>query len=197
MGLLDRIASFLRRRTFGTYNGESCGDLIALGQTQGAKAAILAFESALMQKWQQDGVELSDVEFDILAVRALEREVNNGGFRQFFFNDSRVFTEIIPLALRKIGCDKSLEAAENAIAIMGTTDAEKLRELTDYSVPHENDERLSRLNECDSTYYRCGEDVVGSLFNYVVENRQQIDLSAITLGSGSVETTPVRGLIRC
>ena len=58
-------------------------------------------------------------EIIVLAVEALEREVNNGGYSQFFVNSSREFTPIIVHALLRIDCIKTVEITKDAIRAAG------------------------------------------------------------------------------
>ena len=71
------------------YSGESTDTLIALENEYRLDSIVLAFEEALDQKTARSGTDsLTAEEHVILAVEALEREVNNGGYSQFFFNSS-------------------------------------------------------------------------------------------------------------
>ncbi len=72
------------------YNGESVDELIALEGKYRTDSLVLAFEQAMDQKEARVGEDkLTAEEHVILAVEALEREVNNGGYEQFFLNASR------------------------------------------------------------------------------------------------------------
>src|SRR6266849_547049 len=101
------------------YNGESVDDLIALEGKYRTDSLVLAFEEALDKKAARLGdAKLSDEERVILAIEALEREVNNGGYDQFFVNSSREYAPIIVNALRRIGCPKVAEITQKALKIM-------------------------------------------------------------------------------
>jgi Domain of unknown function (DUF4375) len=77
---------------------------------------VLAFEQAIDQKAVRDGEGgLSVEERIILAIEALEREVNNGGYHQFFVNSSRGFAPMIVQALVRIGCPRTAEITQRAI----------------------------------------------------------------------------------
>ena len=71
------------------YAGESAEQLLALTASHRLDSLAVAFETALGQKAFKlgDGA-LSVAERDVLAIEALEREVNNGGYGQFFSNSS-------------------------------------------------------------------------------------------------------------
>ena len=45
---------------------------------------------------------LTDAEHDVLAIEALEREVNNGGYSQFFVNGSLEFVPTVVAACSRI-----------------------------------------------------------------------------------------------
>ena len=87
------------------YTGQTTDELIALEGEYRTDSLVLAFEQALDQKTARAGTEeLTAEERVVLAVEALEREVNNGGYGQFFTNDSNEYTPIIVDALMRIGC---------------------------------------------------------------------------------------------
>src|SRR2546421_12023246 len=77
------------------YSGQTVQQLIALERDYRIDSLVLAFEQAMDQKAARVGYEnLTDAERTILAVEALEREVNNGGYGQFFVNSSREYAPI-------------------------------------------------------------------------------------------------------
>ena len=64
-----------------SYTGQSTDQLIALEQNYRTDSIVLAFEDALRQKEERVGIAgLTDAERVVLAVEALEAEVNNGGY---------------------------------------------------------------------------------------------------------------------
>jgi hypothetical protein len=96
----ERIDAFLKSRPgpvwLGGYSGQSVEELLSLEVTHRCDSLVLAFEEAIGQKAQRDGVRgLTTEERVVLAVEALEREVNNGGYDQFFINASREFAPTI------------------------------------------------------------------------------------------------------
>ena len=83
-----------RRRPFWTWRVEYRTDSL-----------VLAFEEAIQKKAESSPI--SKEERYVLAVEALEREVNNGGYDQFFLNSSHDFMDVIKEALVAIGCPKT------------------------------------------------------------------------------------------
>jgi len=100
------------------YAGQSVDELINLQETHRIDSLVLAFESALDCK-KDSGKDMSEVEMIILAVEALEREVNNGGFSQFFYNSSVEYTPIIVDSLEAIGCTEIADLIKKAIDLLG------------------------------------------------------------------------------
>ena len=138
---------------------------------------MLAFEEALDQKSARVGASnLTSEERVILAVEALEREVNNGGYDQFFVNSSREYAGVIVDALRRINCPKTAEITHKALQIVQSapmTDEEI--ENGDWAL-EENEDCHEALEECDSLYYEGPENIGGSLFAFIKANRARIAL---------------------
>lgn len=156
------------------YSGQSVGDLIALEGRYRTDSLVLAFEQAMDQKAARVGEnKLAIEERIILAIEALEREVNNGGYGQFFVNSSREYAPIIVDALRRIGCPITAEITQKALRIVQQTP------MTDDEIENgtweENEERQDALAECDSLYFGRPENIEESLFAFIKANRARID----------------------
>jgi hypothetical protein len=102
------------------YAGQSLEELLALDGKCRVDSLIVAMEQALEQKSAREGDDsLSYEEAIVLAVEALEREVNNGGYSQFFVNTSRVYTPIVVGALRRVNCPVTAVITETAMKAAG------------------------------------------------------------------------------
>src|SRR6266436_4791635 len=158
------------------YSGESTDALIALENEYRLDSIVLAFEEALDQKPARSGIDsLTAEEQVILAVEALEREVNNGGYSQFFFNSSNKYAPIIVDALQRIGCPEAARLTKRAIHIVGvdpTTRSHSYQNAIAELTP-EQDEALGR---CDTEYYRVVGDLAGPLFQFIKSERGRIVL---------------------
>lgn len=156
------------------YSGETVEELIALEGKYRIDSLVLAFEQAMDQKAARVGDdELTDEEGIILAIEALEREVNNGGYGQFFVNSSREYAPMIVRALRRIGCPKTADITQNALDIVQRIP------ITDEEIENgtweENEERQQSLGECDSLYFERPENIEESLFAFIKANRAKIE----------------------
>jgi hypothetical protein len=155
------------------YSGESVDELIALEGKYRTDSLVLAFEQAMNQKAARVGDgKLTVQERVILAVEALEREVNNGGYGQFFVNTPE-YAPVIVDALRRIGCSQTAEITQRALAIVQKSP------MTDEQIQNgtweEDEERQAALGECDSLYFDGPENIEESLFAFINASRAKIE----------------------
>lgn len=157
------------------YDGQSVEELIGLQKTHRIDSIVLAFESALDRK-KDSGKEMSDAELIVLAVEALEREVNNGGYSQFFYNSSAEYTSIIVESLRAIGCNEIADLTQTAIGLLGLDSLDP--EIIEERMDPDDDELEEALGELDGIYYSEVDDIPGyALFEYIKNNRNEIKLA--------------------
>jgi hypothetical protein len=106
------------------YRGQTVKELLALEGKFRVDSLVVAFEEAMRQKAARLGMKnLTEEERIILAVEAIEREVNNGGYDQFFVNAPE-FAPAIVKSLRRIDCPKTATITQRALDSLG------LRHLT-------------------------------------------------------------------
>ena len=158
------------------YSGQTTSELTALEGVYRTDSIVLAFEEALDQKADRVGREgLSDEELVVLAVEALEREVNNGGHHQFFSNPSRIYAPMIVDALNRIGSATAARICSDAIELLGiegpiTVDA------VERAIYTESEGRDRKLDDLDHQYYTTVGDLSGLLFEFIKKNREKIVL---------------------
>jgi len=76
------------------YSGQKTSELIGLEREYCIPSLILAFEEAIARESMHR--RLSEEERIVLAVEALEREVNNGGYSQFFITTPHLRQSSLP-----------------------------------------------------------------------------------------------------
>lgn len=145
------MATSAQREWLRGYSGQSVDELIALASTHRIDSLVVAFEEALGRK---QGA-LTPEEQIILAVEALEREVNNGGYDQFFSN-APDFAPLIVDALRRIGCEKTAGVTQQAAAAL------------------EKPERAEVFSKCDDSYLSDPEPIAERLFDFIKANKSRI-----------------------
>ena len=156
------------------YNGQTVDELIQLQETHRIDSIVLAFEAALDSR-KDKGEKISEVELTILAVEAFDREVNNGGFSQFFYNSSVEYTPIIVQCLGTIGCNELATLAQKSINILNLTslDPDSIEQRMD----PDDDKLEEALGELDDIFYETQEAIAYALFEYIKSNRLNISLS--------------------
>jgi len=158
------------------YGGQSLGELIAMESTHRIDSLVLAIESALDLKAEDRGAAtLSSAERVVLAVEALERQVNNGGYDQFFLNSSKAYASELERALRAIGCPEQADIARRAVealAIKGPVTAESVEAAHSAG----GDDLMDVLSSLDDEYSSCDEPIADRLFAFVKANRAAIRL---------------------
>ncbi len=156
------------------YDGQTVDELIALHKTHRIDSIVLAFEADLDSR-KELGEELSAVELTILAVEAFERELNNGGFSQFFYNSSVEYSPTIVNCLKLIGCNELANLTQKAIDILGVSSLDP--DLIEERMDAEDEELEDALGELDDIFYEIEEAPAYALFEYIKNNRESIKLS--------------------
>ena len=148
--------------------GRSIEQLIELEDSCRIDSIVVAIEESLMAK-----ADMTPSEEIVLAVEAMEREVNNGGFEQFFLNSSYEYAPILVAALQKIGASQTASIANRAMRVLGAGadwSPERYEEVTS-----EADETvLEELRACDDAYYAAGEAIAEKLFGFIKANQADI-----------------------
>jgi hypothetical protein len=160
-----------------SYSGQTTDELINLGKKYRTDSIVLAFEQAIDQKAYKIGTPaLSKEEIIVLSIESLEREINNGGYDQYFTNSSKEYVPYIVDALNKIGSNEGAEITQKAIDALNIT-GEVTEEKIDAIMGEDNNERTKKLNECDEQYYQEVGDLSEKLFEFIRANRKNIVLT--------------------
>ena len=160
-------------RFFESYRGETTEQLLSLVGEYRIDSLVLAFERAIQLKAAHS--PLSRQERYVLAIEALEREVNNGGYRQFFLNSSHEFIDMIEEALKTIGCPKTSLITRDAITALNITGPVNGRKAEE-AILADDQTILNTLSAFDSRYYDTKEAITERLFAWISENQGLIKL---------------------
>jgi hypothetical protein len=153
------------------YKGQSTEELLALEGKFRTDSLVLAFEEAIQRKARSS---ISPEELHVLAVEGLEREVNNGGYGQFFANSSSEFAPVIEAALRAIDCPKTADITRDAVAALRV---ERLTAAAVTAAARHDDQTIQQaLGECDERYFASGEPIADRLFRWIAANRDRIQV---------------------
>lgn len=107
----------------------------------------------------------------VIFVGNLEREINNGGFHQFFFNSSGHFTHETVEALKAIKAFKTAGIVTKSISVWSNQAVPKDR-LKRQDILEQIEERAEPIwNECDQEFYKYEDDILALLLDYVKSNK--------------------------
>ena len=94
-------------KSFDAYSGQTMDQLLSLEGQYRTDSLVVAIEQANGRKGARKGAEsLTGEERIVLAVEALESEVNNGGYSQYFVNRHEL-APIIVESLLRIDCPET------------------------------------------------------------------------------------------
>ena len=152
-----------------SYEGQSTEELLALERRFRVDSLVLAFEQAIQGKSPDS---ISTEESYVLAVEGLEREVNNGGYSQFFGNSSGEFAPVIEAALRAIDCPKTADITRDAVAALRV---ERLTAEAVATAALSEDESINQaLAACDDRYFANDEPIADRLFRWIAANKDRV-----------------------
>ena len=116
---------------------------------------------------------LSNEEKVIFLVSQIEGEVNNGGFSQFFYNNSGNFANETAAALWEIGAEKTANICARALAPFGGT-VPNNREERETMLGNTFTDKIDKvLNQCDKEFYEGADDLTELQLEFVLKNRNR------------------------
>lgn len=134
---------------------------------------VIALTEHLDNKTQygEDMSVLSEAERIFYITQALETEVNNGGFSQFFYNSSGDFSNELVSAFTAIGANTTASICQRAVAAFGQ------------DIPVDRDEREELLTEleskgidkiweeCDDAFYAYDDNLNELNYKFVMKHK--------------------------
>ena len=155
-----------------SYSGQTIQQVIALKGSYRLDSLVGVVEQALCDV---SLIELTKSERVVVAVEALEREVNNGGYDQFFINSSSEFAPFVVQALEIIGCPKVAAISAKALAelhLPEPIDGNTVTKITLHLAP----DGIARLSELDEEYFANDESIENCLFKFIEQHADEIHI---------------------
>jgi hypothetical protein len=104
--------------------------------------------------------------------QTVEKEVNNGGFDQYYLNYGN-YANDTPDALRAISAAKTAELVDRANSLFTVGIPQNMKERQKMLERFRTEEIIKRLSECDTAIYEYEEDLTELNYNYVMANRSR------------------------
>jgi uncharacterized protein DUF4375 len=159
------------------YGGQTTDELIALEGAFRTDSIVLAFEQAIAAKAARLGDQsLTEPERVVLAVEAVEREVNSDGYTGLFATSAEHVPYLVS-SLTAIGSDAVAALTESAISelkIRGPLTSAAVEAAMRADAMRDDDELADKLNEYDQIYYQTAGDLADPLLSFIKKNRDQI-----------------------
>jgi hypothetical protein len=107
------------------------------------------------------------------AIWAVESEVNNGGFSQYFFNSSAESASFVVEALETIGAPKTASICKRAIGAAFPAGLPQTPEAIRSVAADFSDEILERLEPLDQEFFAYPHSLTDLLFAYVANRPEE------------------------
>jgi hypothetical protein len=132
----------------------------------------IALSNLVCGRWDRDGfAALTRAEQVAYCVDALEREVANGGFDQFFWNYSGDTAHETLEALQAIGAPQAAALVREAIACFPGGKVPSSREERERLLESMGEAPREKWSQLDDRFHEYPDDLTGLMRAYVRENR--------------------------
>jgi hypothetical protein len=146
----------------------------SLPQTMDKNAILIELsESDLTKFGKQDFARQSLPQKVFSAVWAVESEINNGGFSQYFLNQSAETASFVAQALRTIGAPKTASICDRAVAIAFPAGLPDRMESIRSTASDFSDEVLEKLDGLDREFFGYPDDLTDLLFAHVRQHPEE------------------------
>ena len=144
---------------------------------EGARNIVIEIDDLL---WDKSGKEedfegLNQFEKNVVFILMLQREVNNGGFGQYFFNSAGRYAHEALNGLKEIKAPKIAEMLNQAINAFPSLPVPKDRQVRELVVSDVSQKVLDTWSKLNQEFYQYPENLYELLAEYVKENREKFE----------------------
>jgi hypothetical protein len=138
-------------------------------ENKSGQDAIIEIDNLLTPVFYGAPDKLTECEKNIVYIEELEREINNGGFNQYFFNSSGDFAMETINALKVVESKFFLEILQEAINKFPNKTVPKDR-YERQELLAEIDENIELWEELDNRFYKYEENIYDLMIKYINKN---------------------------
>jgi Domain of unknown function (DUF4375) len=110
------------------------------------------------------------------AIWSVESEVNNGGFAQYFFNDSRESAAFVVEALKAVGAPKTAAICQRAITAAFPSGLPENSQAIRSAAADFSEEVLESLEPLDQEFFAYPHNLTELLFTYVSQHPEEFGI---------------------
>ena len=152
-------------------------DLDKVLQMDDQTSAIIELDTRVnkLSDYGEDLTKLTESQKVLLFVENLEREVNNGGFNQFYWNSSGDFAHETLDGLKTIGATKMASILTKANPVW--PDLAVPKDRTERQAEQEKIEEQANptWEQCDTEFYEYPDDILTLLLGYVKQHKADFE----------------------
>ena len=172
---MNKILLFLTILSFTNCNSQMEFDLDKTLKIERRDMIVMEIDTYLNKKSEYGEMieKLNSSQRTFLFVENLEREINNGGFNQFYFNSSGDFTQETVKALIEIGAKKTAEIVKKANSEFKNGSVSKDRTQRQNELKLIGEKAQENWNKCDSEFYEYQDNLTELLIAFVIKNKTE------------------------
>lgn len=147
---------------------------MASGTAMNKNSILIALSESEQAKFGKEDFALQSLPQKVFsAIWAVESEVNNGGFSQYFLNSSAQSASFVADALETIGAPETAGICKRAIAAAFPSGLPQTEEIIRSVAADFSDEILEKLEPLDQEFFAYPHNLTDLLFAYVSEHPEE------------------------
>lgn len=128
----------------------------------------------LLDKEERKGLaSFTRAERFVYAIEGMVREVNNGGWNQFFDNSSGALAFDLVPALQAVGSTKNLSIAERAVRIFGKPASLGEQDRAKHLIKITKDGEKNPWEKLEGEFYQNPEDLEAMIIEFIARNQAE------------------------
>ena len=174
---MNKILMFLTVLSFTNCNSQMEFNLDKTLKIERRDMIVMEIDTYLNEKseYGEKIEKLNSSQRTFLFVENLEREINNGGFNQFYFNSSGDFSQETLNALLEIGAEKTVKIVENANSEFDNGNVPKDRIKRQNKLELIEEKAEENWEKCDTEFYEYQDDLTELLIAFILKNKADFE----------------------
>lgn len=164
------------KKLFGGDNKNQDGnkpDIVALLSSPDTNNAIIEIDNYVCKlcSYGNNLDRLTEPQKNFYFNQNLEREINNGGFNQYFYNSSGDFAHETIVSLQTIGANKTADILQQAIDQFPNSAVPKDRAKRQEVLEQIEEQADKVWEQLDQTFNKCEDNLYDLNIEYIKQNR--------------------------